>query len=138
MRAISTDLRQRAIDLYRELGSYADVARRLQVRQRWVSAMVRRQQERGSLEPDYANCGNKPKIKAAQEQPIRAWLAEDNDLTLAELQAKLAEQGVRISHTAVAEALTRMKLTRKKRPRWPKNATAPTSRKSARAGSRKR
>jgi len=136
MRAISVDLRQRAVDLYHELGSYAEVARRLCVRQRWVSDMVRRQKERGSLEPDYESCGNKPKLDSAQERQMRAWLHEENGLTLKELQSKLAEHGVVVCSATVANTLERLEITRKKRPPSPKNATAPMSRKSATVGSR--
>jgi transposase len=138
MRAISNDLRQRAVNLYHRLGSYAEVARRLCVRQRWVSDMVRRQKEHGSLEPDYEKCGNKPKLDSTHEQRIRGWLQEENGLTLAEIQVRLVAEGVDVCPATVANTLERMRITRKKRPRLPKSATVPTSRKSATAGSRKR
>lgn len=138
MKAISLDLRQRAVALYQELGSFAEVAQRLRVKPRWVGDMVRRFEERGSLEPDYENCGNKPKITPEHERMLKAWLAERNDRTLQELQAMLAEQGIIVTQTTVANTLARLKITHKKRPRSRKNANGQTSRKNATGGSAKR
>lgn len=138
MKAISLDLRQRAVALYRELGSSAEVARRLCVKPRWVGDMVRRFEERGSLEPDYENCGNKPKLSSEHDRLLKAWLAERNDRTLYELQAMLAEKGVVVTHVTVANALNRLKITHKKRPRSPKNDKGPTSRKNVPGGSARR
>lgn len=138
MKAISNDLRQRAVQLYRELDSYADVARRLCVKARWVSDMVRRSNERGTLEPDYQNCGNKPKFTSEHDQTIKDWLAQKNDRTLYELQALLAENGVDVAQSTVSNALARLKITHKKRPRSPRNGNAPTSKRNAPGGSTKR
>ena len=105
-RALSMDLRQRAVLLYRELGSYVEVARRLSVRPRWVSPMV----ARPTLEPDYGRCGNTPKLDGNDEQRLRAWLAEKNDLTLDELRRQLREHRVKVCRATVANTLARLRL----------------------------
>ena len=127
MKPYSLDLRQRAIDLYRELPSYNAVGKQLKVSHTWVRNMVRLWQATGTLDAQYQNCGRPPTITEREKQQLRQWLEEENGLTLNELRQRLDKQGVSVSHTAVDNALKAMKITRKKNygPRGKKPARRP-------------
>lgn len=58
---------------------------------------------------------------------IKAALAEVADITLSELQARLAGQGASVSVAALWRYFRRHRITRKKRPPMRKSRTAPTS-----------
>jgi transposase len=53
---------------------------------------------------------------AAKEQELRAWIAGQPDLTLAEIQQRLEQQGVTIKIAALWHQLDKWKLTFKKNP----------------------
>jgi transposase len=137
MKPYSLDLRQRAIEAYNENPNACEVARRFDVSHTWVQNLVKLWRQTGSLEPQYQNCGRSPTIGEREKQWLREWLAEENGLTLKELQERLAEKGVTVSHATVDNALKSMNITRKKKRQWPKNKSVPMSKKSAGAGTAK-
>lgn len=117
MKPYSTDLRQRAVTLYQDCRNFSTVSARLQVSRAWIRKILRLWQNTGSVETQYQNCGRPPTIGEREKQWLRQWLEEENGLTLKELQQRLAERGVAVSHTAVDNALAAMKITRKKNDR---------------------
>lgn len=117
MKPYSLDLRQRAVALYQECRNFSIVSARLQVSRAWIRKMLRLWQQTGSVEPQYQNCGRPPVIGEKEKEDRRRWLEEENGLTLKELQQRLAERGVVVSHTTVDNALAAMKITRKKNDR---------------------
>lgn len=137
MRPYSMDLRQKAVAMHKKLGSYNAVATLLGVHHTWVKNMVTRLEVTGSLENDCSKRGRKAKIDDRGRALLSAWLEEENDLILDVLLERLVKEGYDCCRATVANTLTAMKITRKKRPHSRKSSTAPTSRKSVRAGSLK-
>jgi transposase len=90
-----------------------EIARRFEVSRIWVYQVrgrVQRTGERGSL----AIGGYRRSKLAQSEQQLRGWIAEAPDLTLAELQQRLAEQGVAVKIGALWHQLNKWNLTFKK------------------------
>ena len=117
MKPYSLDLRQRVIDLYQERPSYNAVGKQLKVSHTWVRNLVRLWQSTGTLDAQYQNCGRPPTITEREKRLLAQWLKEENGLTLKELQQRLAVEGVKVSHTAIDNALKAMQITRKKNDR---------------------
>jgi len=117
MKPYSLDLRQRAVDLYQKHSSFRVVGKMLQISHACVRDLVRLWQRTASLEPQIQNRGRPPTITEREKQLLAQWLQEENGLTLKELQQRLAEQGVNVSHTAIDNALKAMQITRKKNDR---------------------
>ena len=138
MKPYSLDLRQRAVDLYQKHSSFRVVGKMLQISHACVRDLVRLWQRTGTLEPQLQNCGRPPTITEREKQLLAQWLEEENGLTLKELRQRLAERGVKVSHTAIGNALKAMRITRKKRRPSPRKGTVRTSARSAGAGTRKR
>lgn len=63
----------------------------------------------------------------AQAGFILTLIQEQRDITLAEIQEKLAERGTPVEIGTVRRFFARHRITRKKRPGTPSNRTAPTS-----------
>ena len=84
MKPYSLDFRQKVIDIY-EAGntSIRQVAERFQISKSTVQALLKRQQETGSLKPAPAT-GGKPSQLSGHEAEIAAMVAEFPDYTLAE------------------------------------------------------
>lgn len=137
MRPYSLDLRQKAVAMYESLGSYNAVAKLLGVHHSWVKNMVTRLELTGSLADDCSSRGRKVKIDDRGRALLSSWLDEDNDLRLDDLLERLVEEGYDCCRATVANTLSAMKITRKKRPLSPKSKIVQTSRKSGSAGSRK-
>ena len=92
--AYSNDLRRKLLEAHsRKEGSLTRLAERFSVSVAWakkISAHLRRtgQMERFPGGP----CGPASKITAKQEQELKDWIAEEPDLTLAEMRLRLYEQ----------------------------------------------
>ena len=113
MQPYSQDLRDRVLRALDRGDRPTEIARRFEVSRIWVYQVRGRVQatgERGSL-----RIGGYRRSKLAQsEQPLRAWIAEAPDLTLAELQRRLAEQGIAVKIGALWHQLNKWNLTFKK------------------------
>lgn len=137
MRPYSLDIRQKAVEMYKELGSYNAVANRLRVHHTWVKNMVTLFERTGTLANNCSSRGRKVKIDDRGRRLLADWLQADNDLRLDDLLALLQEEGYDCCRATVANTLSAMKITRKKRPRSLKSKSVQTSKKSERSGSKK-
>lgn len=115
MRPYSLDLRQRAVELYEQFGNYNFVAKLLSVHHTWVKNMVNKFKLTGNLENNCANCGRKPSIDERGRALLTSWLQKDNDLILDELLERLLNEGYECCRATVANTLSAMKVTRKKK-----------------------
>lgn len=115
MAAYSQDLRNRVLNGLERSEGATSIARRLEVSVRWVYHVKNRYKRTGERGA-YKLGGYRRSRIAALEPRIRAWLAERVDLTLSELSARLAQQGVIIKTTALWHQLNKWDLTFKKNP----------------------
>lgn len=113
MPAYSQDLRERVLRALDRGDRPTEIARRFEVSRIWVYQVrdrVRTTGERGSL-----RLGGYRQSRLAESEPVlRDWIAGEPDLTLAELQLRLAEQGVSIKIGALWHQLNKWGLTFKK------------------------
>jgi len=91
-----------------------------------VVKLLQRWRRQGTLEPDPPGGGRRAKLADPAER-VDALLAATPDITIAELKARLAADGIEVSPSAISRFLRACGLTRKKRPRTPPSRTAPTS-----------
>jgi transposase len=113
MQAYSQDLRERVLRALDRGDRPTEIARRFEVSRIWVYQVrerVRTTGERSSLRIG----GYRQSRLAASEPVLRGWIAAEPDLTLAELQLRLAEQGVSIKIGALWHQLNKWDLTFKK------------------------
>jgi transposase len=113
MRPYSMDLRQRvaqAVD--RQEGSLRRLARRFCVGLSFVSRLLRRRRQAGTLAPKPHGGGQRPALDEQALQRLRQLVQEQPDATLQELRDRLA---VPCSIMAVWRALRTLKITRKKK-----------------------
>jgi len=125
---LSLDIRRR-FQRYIEYGlSGRAAARRLLISAATASRLARKIRRGESLAP--AHCGPKPgKGKLAPHHGFLIELVtQDPDITLYELRDALeAAEGLRVHHSAIAQALTRLGYTFKKRAWLPTSAASPAS-----------
>lgn len=98
-------------------GSYRELAERFIIAPSTVQEWMNLYRSTGGLEAK--RCGRKanPEEEAVWRERLMTLLAEQNDLTLAELVERLEERyGQKSSTTSVDRWLNKLKLTRKKRP----------------------
>jgi len=128
MQAYSQDLRERVLRGLDRGDRPTEIARRFEVSRVWVYQVRDRVQqtgERGSFQ-----IGGHRRSRLAELEPVlRAWIATEPDLTLAELQQRLRQQGVSIKIGALWHQLNQWNLTFKK------NAARQRARARGRAGS---
>lgn len=115
-KAYSDDLRCKLLEEYEaESGSLQKVA--VQFRVSWGFAKKIRRQElaTGQRErPVQKRHGPISRIHEGMREKLRTWLGEQPDLTEAELQERLASQGVQVVKSRVGQVLRQMGLRRKK------------------------
>jgi transposase len=80
-----------------------------------VGRFVKRWRATGSVSPDKFG-GYKGYVLAGREGQIERWIAERPDITLAELRARLAQEKVMVSQSAIFRFLRHLNLTFKKSP----------------------
>jgi transposase len=110
----SNDLRARVIEAVADGATRAEAAERHDVSLSSVGRFLRLERETGSVRPAKFG-GYKPYALAAHEERVRQLVAEQPDITLAELKAKLAKQKVAVGQTSVFRFLRHLKLTFKKK-----------------------
>ena len=113
MQAYSQDLRERVLRALDRGDRPAEIARRFEVSRLWVYRVRDRQQETG-VRSSFQIGGHRRSRLAETEQVLRAWIAAEPDLTLAELQQRLAQQGVATKIGALWHQLNNWNLTFKK------------------------
>jgi transposase len=80
-----------------------------------VGRYIRRYRVSGGVSPDKFG-GYKDYALAKYAERIRRWIAQQPDLTLLELQARLAKAGVKVAASSVFRFLRHLGLTYKKSP----------------------
>ena len=115
-KAYSDDLRCKLLEGYEAgAGSLRKLA--LQFRVSWGFAKKIRSQQRATGQkerPVQKRHGPMSRISSVMQEKLRAWLEEQPDLTEAELQERLAGQGVHVVKSRVGQVLRQMGLRRKK------------------------
>ena len=115
MQAYSQDLRERVLRALDRGDRPAEIARRFEVGRVWVYQVRDRLQKTG--ERSSFQIGGHRRSRLADLEPmLRGWIKATPDLTLVEMQERLAKQGVPIKIGALWHQLNRWKLTLKKNP----------------------
>ena len=125
-RPYSMDLRERMVRAVEAGASRRATAAKFAVSPSCVVKLLQRWRQRGTLEPDPVSGGRRAKL-ADHAERVHALLAAAPDLTIQELQDRLAAAGIAVSPSAISRFLKACGLTRKKRPRTPPSRTARTS-----------
>lgn len=114
MKALSMDLKQRAVAL-RERGVSADeAAKRLMISKRSVERAWSEFSEKGSLSPSRRK-GRTAKLLVGHGDDLERWVEQRPESTLAELAERLrGEKSVQASVSSVRRALARLGLSFKK------------------------
>ena len=125
MKPYSQDLRERVASACAQPGrTIAQVAAAFSVSTAFVNKLLRRQRTTGSVAAQPHTGGPAAKLDAAAQAQLVAWVGQQPDVTLAELQAALvAGGGPAVSLTLVWQVLAAHDLRRKKRVSTPLNAT---------------
>ena len=89
------------------------VAQRFAVAPSSVIKLMQAYRKTGSFAPKKMG-GYRPAILAPHEETVKALVAETPDATLAELVKRLRKKKIRVSRSALAVFLTRLRLTFKK------------------------
>jgi putative transposase len=111
----SDDLRARVVEEIEQGATLEEAAERYGVSLSSVVRFLRLDRETGSVSSAKFG-GYKRHRLAAHEELVRRLVAEQPDITLAELQAKLAKEKVRIAQSSIFRFLRHVKLTFKKKP----------------------
>jgi transposase len=111
----SDDLRGRVVETVEEGATREEAAERHGVSLSSVGRFLRRKRETGSVSAAKFG-GYKRHALAGHEQRVRALVAEQPDITLAELKAKLAKQKIAVGQTSIFRFLRHLQLTFKKKP----------------------
>ena len=112
MNAYSMDLRERVVAACdRGEGTREEIAQRFCVGIAWVSRLLQRRRQTGSIEPKPHGGGQKPAFDPPASARLRQAVADCPDATLEELRAAT---GIACGTSAVHRALERLGLPRKK------------------------
>ena len=113
MAAYSQDLRDRVLRALERGDGVTATARRFEVSVRWVDEVKRRQ--RVHAERESRPVGGYRRSRLADLEPqLRAWIKAEADLTLVQLCARLADDGVAIKPSALWHQLDKWDLSYKK------------------------
>jgi transposase len=143
MQAYSQDLRDRVLRALERGEGPTAIARRFEVGRLWVHQVRERMRKTG--ERCSFPIGGHRKSRLAEAEPLlRSWIAGQPDLTLAELQQRLAQHGFAAKIGALWHQLNKWKLTFKKnsarqraRTRGRTSGATPMGESTARSGHRK-
>jgi putative transposase len=109
----SSDLRNRVIQAIEAGHSQIDVATLLKIGRRTVVRYVEKWRKTGSVEP--MKFGGHKKHKLVEHAAtVKAFVKDEPDQTLAELQAKLEKASIKVSASAIDRFLKASKITYKK------------------------
>jgi transposase len=110
----SDDLRERVVATIEAGYTRKQVAKLYNIALSTLGGFIRRKRETGSVSPDKFG-GYKTFSLAPHVDLVKGLVAEQPDITLAELQVRLAKEKVKVSHSAIARFLHHIKLTFKKK-----------------------
>jgi len=119
-------LRERVLRALDRGGRPTEIARRFEVSRMWVYQVRDRSKRRRAQQ--FSDRGHRRSRVAEREQVLRAWIAAQPDLTLAELQQRLARQGVSIKIGALLAPAEQMESDLQKKPCTPASKSAKTCR----------
>lgn len=126
MKTLSLDLRERIVASYDAgEGTRQDVARRYRVSLGMVKKLLQQRRKTGDIGNRHHFSGRKPMILDSHRERMKELLAQQPDMTLAELRSALS---LDCTVQAIFYVLADMKLTYKKRRFGPASRTARTSR----------
>lgn len=125
-RALSVDLRARAVAAVRAGATHRQAAERFGVSAASVSRWQRLERERGDVRPKALGGDRRSGRIGAHKAAILDALGPDADRTIEEVRHVLKEQGLAFSFGALQRFFKRHAITRKKRQRTPPNRTGPT------------
>ncbi len=114
MQSYSQDLRDRVLRALSRGDGPSVIARRFEVSRFYVYQVRDREQETG-IRNSFQIGGHRRSRLEQAESALRGWIAAEPGLTLAELQERLASQGVVIKIGALWHQLNKWKLTFKER-----------------------
>jgi transposase len=115
MQSYSQDLRDRVLRALARGEGPSAIARRFEVSRFYVYQVRDREQESG-VRTSFQIGGHRRSRLEAAEAALRSWIAAEPGLTLAELQERLASQGIAIRIGALWHQLNKWHLTFKKNP----------------------
>ena len=127
----SDDLRERVIAAIEAGHTREEVAELFNMALSTVGGFIKRKRETGSVSPDKFG-GYKTFSLEPHTDLVKELVAEQPDSTLAELQARLEKQKVKVSQSGISRFLHHIKLTFKKRAYTQPNKIGPTSPRPAR------
>ena len=134
MATISVDLRQRILKAYdRGDVSRGQVASRFEVSLGMVKKLLQQRSRLGDISPLHHRSGRKPIILDSHRREMRLLLADQPDLTLEEIRARL---GLECTIQAIHYVLADMGLTYKKRHSAPPSNPGRTSPAAAGSGAK--
>ena len=133
MKAYSLDLREKILEAYHpKEGSVRQRAQRFKVSARFVGELVSRFRQTGSFAPKPHGGGNPPRIDRSKYDMLSALVQQYPDATLKELCRYLEERSqVTASKSSMQRTLTKLQLTRKKRPAMRQNVIQQRSKSNA-------
>jgi transposase len=132
MRSYSMDLRERVIQAYdRAGGAQAEIAKQFGVSRSWLTKLVQRRRETGSVAAKPHGGGRTAKFVGEQLEELKNSVSAAPDATLQEL---LDGSGVKASIMAVQRALVRLGCHRKKSRCAPASRIVRTCKSSGRRG----
>lgn len=116
MAPYSVDLRQKILQAHPRGGrSQREIAQLFHVSLSFVESLLRQVRTSGRIEPWPATGGPSSRIDGMARQHLRDWLAEQSDLTLEELAARLDRTlGIRVCLSRLCRVLQELGLRRKK------------------------
>jgi transposase len=124
---LSMDLRTRVLSAVAEGASGRSAGRRFGVSAPSVSRWRALERAQGDAAPKAVGGDRRSRETEAHAATILLAIEATADLTLEELRAELAKDGVFVSYGALWRFLDRHKITRKKSPRTPANRNVRTS-----------
>ena len=133
--AYAMEFRRAVAKAYDECESSIEVAAMFDCSESWVRRLIQRRRETDSLAPLPPKRPDTRKLDDADLARLRALVAAEPDLTLAELAAALGGAAGKASVPTVWRATRRLGLTLKKSPRTPPSRIGPTSGRNATGGS---
>ena len=114
MRTYSTDLRERVVAARERGHSAAEIARLFKLSKRSVERYCKLQADTGGVQPKQRGGYRRSRLEK-HDETLRRWIHGQPDLTLAELQLRLARQlKVRLGLTALWHRLEHLGLSYKK------------------------
>ena len=132
---LSMDLRERLLRSVEAGASRHATAEKFAVSPSCVIKLMQRHDREGTIAPRKVGGHKRPALEPHYDR-IRALVAATPDITIDELRAQLAAEGIATSRSPLGRCLLALKLTRKKRPAMPPNRPARTSRPPAKRGAR--